>query len=157
MYIITKGKFQQKRIEKIRMSPIWNMYTAAKNRLASSLVNKPNVLNSLARRANESVQLRVAENRTTSPETLKLLSKHESSNVRSGVAQNENSPRSTAELLAVDANCDVRFAMAENPRTSTSILKQLSRDENPYVQDRAKRTIARLKAEETYLIDRAAL
>lgn len=141
------------RIDKIRIYPQWNMFTAAKNRLASSSGNKPGVLDRLARKTNTSVQQRVAENSTTSSETLDFLSRHDSSDIRSAVAQNDNSLRSTVDELVGDASSDVRFAMAENPWTSILLLERLAEDENPYVQDRAIRTQARLRAEETLLSD----
>lgn len=140
-------------IGKIRICPRWNLFTAAKNRLASSLGKETGVLDRLARRVNKAVQQRVAENRTTSSETLEFLSRHELSDIRSAVAQNDNSLRSTVTALAGDASSDVRFAMAENPWTSVALLEGLAEDDNPYVQDRAKRTQARLKAEETLLAD----
>lgn len=141
------------KIGKIRICPRWNVFTAAKNRLASGLASKPGMLDRLARRGNTSVQQRVAENRSTNFETLDFLSRHDSSDIRSAVAQNGNSLRSTVDALAADSSCDVRFAMAENPWTSPLILQRLAEDENPYVQSRAQRTQARLKAEETLLSD----
>ena len=136
-----------------KILPRWNMFTAAKNRLASGLGNKPGVLDRLARRVNLPVQQRVAENRTTNSETLEFLSRHNSSDIRSAVAQNDNTLRSTLDSLVSDASCGVRFAMAEAPWTSAVLLERLAEDENPYVQDRARRTQARLKAEETLLAD----
>lgn len=141
------------KIGKIRICPRWNMFTAAKNRLASSIGTKPALLDRLARRENTSVQQRVAENRATNSESLEFLSRHDSSDIRSAVAQNDNTLRSTVDALAGNASCDVRFAMAENPWTSAVILERLAEDENPYVQGRARRTQARLKAEETLLAD----
>lgn len=143
-------------ISAIWMCPRWNMFTAAKNRLASSLIIRLGALELLARKGSISVQQRVAENRTTNSETLELLSRHDSSDIRSAVAQNDNSLRSTVDSLADDTNCDVRFAMAENPWTSAVLLERLAEDDNPYVQNRALRTQARLKAQETFLADQAS-
>jgi hypothetical protein len=125
----------------------WNRFTAARNRMASSLQTDPILLDRLARRVNTPVQLRVAENVNTDSGTLDLLAQHQSSDVRSAVAQNENSLRSTVDSLSVDDNCDVRYAMAENPWTNAKLLEKLAQDENPYVQHRAKRTQAQLNAE----------
>lgn len=140
-------------IGELRICPRWNMFTAAKNRLASSLRTKPDMLNRLAHTGNTSVQQRVAENSTTNSATLDFLSLHESSDIRSAVAQNENCLSTTVDALAGDSNCDVRFAMAANPWTSAKLLQRLAEDENPYVQIRAQRTQARLKVEETLLAD----
>lgn len=131
----------------LREVPRWNMFTAAKNRLASRLESRPGVLNQLARKVNANVQERVAENSSTDSETLELLSRHESSDVRAATAQNENTLQSTIDSLADDANSDVRYAIAENPGTSARLLDVLATDENPYVQDRAKRTQERLKTQ----------
>ncbi|MBX9668358.1 MAG: hypothetical protein K2X93_12100 [Candidatus Obscuribacterales bacterium] len=152
---MTPEQFSTKlRIDQSRIYPRWNMFTAAKNRLASGLNNKAGVLDRLARSLNKSVQQRVAENRTTNSDTLDFLSQHESSDIRAAVAQNDNSLRSTVEALAGDASDDVRFAMAENPWTNPALLQQLAADENPFVQNRAMRTQALLRAEETLLSDK---
>lgn len=137
--------------DEIHIAAPWNSFTAAKNRLASSLNTNPGVLGRLARKLNTSIQQRVAENRSTDSEALDFLAKHESNDVRSAVAQNENTPPSTAESLAGDLSCDVRYAMAENARTNKTLLGALAEDENPYVQERARRTQARLSAEDTLL------
>lgn len=131
--------------------PNWNLYTAAKNRLASGLNTKTGVLALLAKRGNAAVQERVAENCSTDCNTLDILSQHESSNVRSAVAQNASANMVTMDTLSVDSDCDVRYAMAENPWTSTKLLAVLAEDENPYVQNRARKTQDRLKAQEVVL------
>lgn len=129
----------------------WNLFTAAKNRLASGLNTNIGVLAVLARRVNITVQQRVAENSSTDCDTLNLLSQHECSNVRSAVAQNASTNITTMDFLSIDADCDVRYAMAENPWTSTRLLSVLAEDENPYVQNRARKTQDRLKAQEVVL------
>jgi len=136
-------------IDDMRIVPRWNMFTAAKHRLASSLGTKPRLLAQLARKINIAVQQRIAENCSTNSATLELLALHASTDVRASVAQNESTKRSTVNRLATDVSSDVRYAMADNAHTSTKLLLALADDENPYVQDRAKRTQARLQAEET--------
>jgi len=133
--------------------PMWNMYTAAKNRLASNQDSTSGVLFRLACKKNFSVQQRVAENSSSDSQTLDLLAQHQSANVRSAVAQNENTSELTMNSLAADLSADVRYAMAENPLTDEILLETLAGDENPYVQDRARRSQARLRAEETFLSD----
>lgn len=149
MNIVTPALVHERRIDEIGIAPRWNLFTAAKNRLASSQETKPGILNCLARRVNTSVQRRVAENRATDSETLELLAQHESADVRAAVAQNDNTLRSTVLSLAADVSCDVRYAMAENAWTVSTLLEILAGDENPYVQERAKQTQARLKVEES--------
>lgn len=149
--------YSQIQILKARVEPVshpsWNMFTAAKNRMASSLQSHPGLLDKLARRVNTLVQVRVAENGSTDAETLTRLSHHESSEVRAAVGQNANTAKAVSNSLSADGHCDVRYAMAENPKTSVTNLNALSEDENPYVQDRARRTQANLKAEATIVSD----
>lgn len=46
-----------------------------------------------------------------------------------------------------------RFAIAEDESSNVLLLEALAKDANPYVQDRAKQTIAILQAEQTWLTD----
>jgi hypothetical protein len=99
----------------------------------------------------------VAENINATPETLTLLARHESSDIRAAVAQNGHSFPSTVNALSDDPDCDVRYAMAENPWMSKDVLEKLSSDENPFVQNRARRTQALIRAEENIAIDRGGV
>ena len=65
----------------------------------------------------------------------------------------ETSIRSSTNSLAGKASFGARYAMAENPRTDAILLEGLAEDSNSCVQNRAKRTQALLKAEETFLSD----
>jgi hypothetical protein len=121
----------------------WNMFTAAKHRLASLLSTSPSVLQQLGRTGSQSVRQRVGENPSSDSQTLDGLSKDGDSDVRSAVAGNPSTSEETAEFLSADQNADVRYAMAENNKTSQNLLKQLATDDNPYVKDRAERTQAR--------------
>jgi hypothetical protein len=47
--------------------------------------------------------------------------------------------------LAQDINADLRYALTENHHLDQSILDFLALDGNPFVADRARRTILRLK------------
>lgn len=142
-------KLAKKIIDKVRYVPHWNMFTAAKNRLASNQNTKLSVLKQLSLKFNIPVQQRVAENSTTSSEILDSLADHESADVRLAVAQNANTFPSTIQTLAGDVNSDVRYAMAADPRTNTKLLETLADDENAYVQDRAKRTQVRIRDDQT--------
>jgi hypothetical protein len=51
--------------------------------------------------------------------------------------------------LAVDVNADVRLAVAENHNISRDVLILLLDDENPYVADRARKTLARISIQDT--------
>lgn len=126
-----------------KAQPPWNLYLAAKNRMASNMLTTQGLLDRLARDPKQSVQLRVAENLNTSTQTLDNLSHHKSSAVRSAVAQNRSSTSATIARLSSDENPDVRYALAEDAGTTSDVLDQLADDENAFVQDRAKRTRAR--------------
>ena len=49
-------------------------------------------------------------------------------------------------ILARDQSVDVRFALAENHNIDESVLNRLLEDANPYVADRAQKTLARLRS-----------
>jgi hypothetical protein len=46
--------------------------------------------------------------------------------------------------LAVDLDADLRYALAENHNINEGVLELLANDTNPYVADRARRTLTRL-------------
>jgi hypothetical protein len=147
--VINEVKFSR------RTRPHWNLFTATKNRMASSLDSNPALLDRLSRKFNASVQQRVAENRSANSQTLDRLSQHESSDVRAAIAQNGNTLEATAVLLSQDVDCDVRYAIAANPRTRKEILSELAEDENPFVQHRARQTQDRIEAEPSPLLPAA--
>ena len=49
-------------------------------------------------------------------------------------------------LLANDEDADVRYALAENHNISRAVLNKLEGDSNPYVADRATKTLQRISA-----------
>lgn len=130
--------------------PAWNLFTAAKNRLASHHDTDAETLDRLSKTGTESVQQRIAENSSSTPDTLEYLSKHASGNIRAAVAQNGSTASDVIGVLARDGDADVRYAMAENAATDAQLLWRLANDENPYVSERALRTLARLKAEKDH-------
>lgn len=97
--------------------------------------------------AGESVTDRVmkaAENPATRADTLSMLAESCNLEVRMAVAENENTLLETMMLLAQDESSDLRYQMAESHNIHYSVLKLLAKDPNPYVVDRAQRTLARL-------------
>jgi hypothetical protein len=60
------------------------------------------------------------------------------------VADHLNTPVAVLILLAEDDNADVRYALAENHNISRDVLNKLLNDSNPYVANRAERTLSRL-------------
>ena len=102
------------------------------------------VLMRLAEDACELVRRRVAENPRTPLEKLKELARDNSVEVRLSVAENPNTPGEILSMLGCDLSLDVRYGVAENPHMPEDILVELTRDDNPYVRERAVRTLERL-------------
>lgn len=87
----------------------------------------------------------IASHASTSASVLNRLSKHSNVKVRMAVADNENTGINTSRLLAEDGNADLRYGMAENHHIDRSILEFLATDANPFVADRAQKTILRIE------------
>lgn len=67
--------------------------------------------------------------------------------VREAIADNPATPYGILLSLALGDSVDLRYYMAENHNLPEGILLILMEDDNPYVADRADRTMARLKLE----------
>jgi hypothetical protein len=89
---------------------------------------------------------RLAENPSTDAETLLKLSQDTDPEVRLSAAEHLNLPYFALKRLVEDPCLDVRLGMAANPNLPISILEMLIKDENPYIQDRARRSIERLNS-----------
>ncbi len=87
----------------------------------------------------------MANHPTTSAIVLHRLSQHKDVEVRMAVADHKNTHVITTMQLAWDDNPDLRYAIAENHQIDNGILDILAKDENPYVADRAQKTLSRLK------------
>ncbi len=94
----------------------------------------------------------IASHASTSAAVLHNLSQHKDVQVRTSVADNENTSANTSMQLAGDANADLRYALAENHHIDRDTLDFLALDGNPFVADRAQRTILRLKQETPILL-----
>lgn len=95
------------------------------------------------------VRSRVAENPQTSAPTLEHLSQDLNVEVRIGLGNNRNTPIHILWQLALDEHLDVRFNLADNANTTPLILAWLSADDNPYIAQRANKTIHALRTLET--------
>ncbi len=102
------------------------------------------MLDKLASSACERVRRQVAENSASTLSTLLLLLGDKSIEVRLGLTYNRNLPTTYLEWLARDESTDIRYEMAENNHLPLHILQMLSNDSNPYVANRALKTIAQL-------------
>jgi hypothetical protein len=87
----------------------------------------------------------IANHPATTPIVLHRLSQHKDVEVRMAVADHKNTHIITAMQLAWDDNPDLRFVLAENHQIDSGILDILAKDENPYVADRAQKTLLRLQ------------
>jgi len=80
---------------------------------------------------------------------LRQLALSSDSDLRTAVADHLNTSEEVLLLLADDDNADVRYAIAENHNISRNVLNKLLDDPNPYVVDRAQKTLQRLASEES--------
>ncbi len=101
----------------------------------------PDELIRLARNASGVVRRRVAENPRTPLIALIKLAYDREPDVRIAVCDNVTTPPGLLMLLAGSNCADVRYAIAENSKAPSQILRLLARDENPYVANRAARTL----------------
>jgi len=111
--------------------------------LAGSSSISPAMRAELSKSRDTRIRLRIAESEQTSQFLLLELSRDSESEVRLAVADNPSTSDYVLKRLAADEDLDVRYGMASNPHLSPNILLSLTGDINPYVCDRAKRTIAR--------------
>jgi hypothetical protein len=93
------------------------------------------------------VRGRVAENPSCPTVALRVLAEDEHPDVRSNVAANPKATFAMLRQLAKDFCLNVRYTLAEDHSLPHPLLKMLSRDDNPYVSERAKQTMDRLKEE----------
>lgn len=120
-------------------------FTMAKMRLAAHPDAKSAALKKLSKHECESIVVRVAENANTPIDVLEDLARHPSAEVRIALTENDNVPARILLLLAEDEQVDVRYSLAENTNTPLTVLSRLCDDDNPYVAERAKTTISRLR------------
>jgi hypothetical protein len=111
----------------------------------------PPVLDHLAHNAPSPLLERIAEHPRAHSVTLTRLANHDDAQVRAAVAENINTSMKTVWKLARDPSADVRLRLAESYTVPIAVLKVLIEDENPYVADRAQKTLLRLMREVTDL------
>jgi len=88
--------------------------------------------------------VRIVEHRNAPLPLLVAMVGHPDPRVRTAVADNPMAPPELLRRLCQDRDIDVRFQMAENHSLTADILNFLAQDENPYVADRARKTLDRL-------------
>jgi hypothetical protein len=95
------------------------------------------------------VRSRVAENPSCPTVALLALAEDDHPDVRSNVAGNPKATFAILRMLAKDFCLNVRYTLAEDHNLPRPLLRMLSRDDNPYVAERAKQTLNRLKEEQS--------
>ena len=109
--------------------------------LAGSGKGHERSLRRLARSKEETIRRRVAENSLCPKDLLDELARDESSDVRIAAGLNRSADKRIYGELCNDPSPDVRFMLASTSYMPNLLLRILANDENPYVQERANRTI----------------
>ncbi len=91
------------------------------------------------------VRRRVAENPGAPADLLLEMASDLDSQVRMAVGMNRSTDSSIIAKLIYDDSVDVRYRLASASYLSVRLLKELTEDANPYVADRAKRTLRLLR------------
>jgi hypothetical protein len=76
---------------------------------------------------------------------LERLSLSANADIRMAVGDHPNTSLEVLWLLSVDSDADVRYSLAENHNMNGEVLTALSLDTNPYVANRAERTLVRIR------------
>jgi hypothetical protein len=87
----------------------------------------------------------LAEHPDTSTYALSELAAHDDVEVRTAVADQKNTLTETMMILAQDVSADLKYAIAENHNIHADVLNMLTEDDNPFVADRAKKTLDRIR------------
>jgi hypothetical protein len=101
--------------------------------------------------------LRLIDHPGTPAQVLFELANHASAQVRAEVPDNPSTPYEAIMLLVKDESIDVRLSLAQCYHLGAALLEMLLEDENPYVRDRAQRTLQRLRASTNPSVLRASL
>ncbi len=122
------------------------LLTRLSRTLSSHRDSPPAVLAWLANFNCPYIQERVAEHPNTPVDTLHHLSRSAHADVRAAIADNPAASPELLKDLVLDESVDVRYRLAENCNLSAELLELLCEDENPFVADRARRSIEQCNA-----------
>jgi len=89
--------------------------------------------------------IQIAESDSTSPRMLDLLANCDHVGLKTAIADNPVTTADTLKRLIGEDNLDLRYAIAENHNVPPEVLELLIRDENPFVAQRARKTLDRLQ------------
>ncbi len=106
--------------------------------------NKFSAVSKLWRELSTRTALRLIDHPYTPGDVLLELAHHPDADVRAQVADNANTPLEAIMMLVKDESIDVRMSLAECYHLGVAVLELLLEDENPYVCDRAEKTLQRL-------------
>jgi hypothetical protein len=98
----------------------------------------------LVSKGNGKIRCKVAENLGCPTKLLTGLSNDNNKDVRIAVALNPKTDICVLNKLSTDPSLDVRFMIAATSYIPSGILEFLAKDDNPYIQKRAKETLQRL-------------
>lgn len=126
-----------------------NLLTRFSRTLSSHHDSPPAVLAWLANFNCPKIQERVAEHPNTPSDTLQQLSHASHSDVRAAIGDNPSASFELLKELTRDESADVRYRLAENCNLPIELLEMLCNDENPFVADRARRSIERCNGNAT--------
>lgn len=88
------------------------------------------------------IRKRCAENLNCNGDVLAHLADDSEAAVRAAVARNKHTPLFVLRKLTSDKSAVVRFGIAANPEMPDAILLSLFMDPDPYVAERASKTLA---------------
>jgi hypothetical protein len=110
--------------------------------MAASSASTPGpILACLAVDDSPTIRKRVAENARSPADVLDLLASDSAPAVRVAVARNSATPPYLLRKLSIDESADVRLAIAANPDMPDAILLSLFLDPDPFVAERASKTL----------------
>ncbi len=112
--------------------------------IATDPSTAPSILALLAVSADVSILEKVACNPSTPTSVLEQLAEHNEIAVKEAVIDNPATPMDILEMMLRDNDSEVRYALAENHNVPIRIIEPLCMDDNPYVADRAQRTMERI-------------
>jgi len=124
---------------------LFNLITGTRNFLFGNPHISATLLDELSHATDARVRARVAEHENTSLSTLFRLVQDENAEVRQSIAFNPKRTTTLLQQLAQDSSADVRYLIAEDALVPPAVLRLLSNDENPYVAQRALKTLSRLQ------------
>ncbi|MBZ0186887.1 MAG: hypothetical protein K8F91_11630 [Candidatus Obscuribacterales bacterium] len=116
--------------------------------LAGRPETDPKTLRRLSRSKSLKIRQRVAENSSCPNDVLSSLSNDSNSEVKIAVAGNPKTNKLILYILSWCDDSDVRFWIASNTGSPREIISMLTKDENPFVADRAKRTFRKMEPRE---------